>query len=109
MKLFFEICKEFFDLLYLPFVNEIIEDDNIENNIIRQELDEENGYQQEEDTQLIPDFQLIPDVQYRQEKKDIEENIEEDDDDFCSCEFLIQVISIINTRIYKQLNDNKIE
>jgi hypothetical protein len=37
MKLFFEVCKEFFDLLYLPFVSDIIE-----NEIIGEELDELN-------------------------------------------------------------------
>ena len=38
-------------------------------------------------------------------------NIEEKehDEDFCSCEFFIQTLSIINARIYKQLNNNKSE
>ncbi len=121
MKLFFEICKEFFDLLYLPYVSDIIENDIISEDV-DDEFDEEKGYREvehiqeekeEEDYENIQEKQLIPDIQYRQdiqyseEKQDIEENIQEDDEVFCSCEFFRQIVSIINARIYKQLNDNK--
>ena len=121
MKLFFEICKEFFDLLYLPYVSDIIENEIISEDV-DDEFDEEKGYREvvhiqeekeEEDYENIQEKQLIPDIQYRQdiqcreEKQDIEENIQEDDEVFCSCEFLRQLVSIINARIYKQLNDNK--
>jgi len=107
MKLFFEICKEFFDLLYLPFVSDIIE-----NEIIREELDElnkdfdeEKGYQVEQHNLVIQDIQDIQDNQYDGE------NQEEHDDDevVCSCDFLRQILSVINTRIYKFINDNKSE
>ena len=119
MKLFFEIRKEFFDLLYLPYVSDIIENDIISEEV-HDEFDEEKGYREVEDIQeekedneniqekqLIPDIQYTQDIQYSEEKKDIEENIQEDDEVFCSCEFFRQIVSIINARIYKQLNDNK--
>jgi hypothetical protein len=80
MKLFFEVCKEFFDLLYLPFISDIIE-----NEIIKEEFDEEKR---------------------EEEKQDIQQ---EEEQDVCSFEFFIQSLSIINARIYKQLNDNKSE
>jgi hypothetical protein len=129
MKLFFEICKEFFDLLYLPFVSDIIENEIIKDDL-EEELDEEKGYNeetyieergQEEENQDEKDNQDYEYIQYIQEKKDIqnnqyiqkkhdiEENIEEHNEDVCSCEFLIQSLSIINARIYKQLNGNKSE
>jgi hypothetical protein len=124
MKLFFEICKEFFELLYLPVVSDIIENEIIKEEF-HEELDEEKGYkeeqeyqeyehiqneEQENNQQDIPD---IPDIQYKQgnqEKKDIVENLQqEEDDDFCGYELFIKVISFINSRIYKQLNDSKSE
>ena len=105
MKLFFEICKEFFDLLYLPAVSDIIENEIIKDDL-EEELDEEKG------------ATYIEEREEQEEKKDIQENnqdiqekkdIEEEDEDVCSCEFFIQSLSIINARIYKQLNDNKSE
>jgi len=125
MKLFFEICKEFFDMLYLPFVSDIIENEILSNEESNEELDEEKGYK-EDDNQDTQDYeyiqndeqdnrQLIPDIQYNPEKQhdkkdDIEESIE-DDKDFCECgcEFFRQTLSIINARIYKFINDNKME
>jgi len=106
MKLFFEICKEFFDLLYLPFVSDIIE-----NEIIREELDElnkdfdeEKGYQDLEHNLVIQDIQDIQDNQYDGENQE-----EHDDGVVCSCDFLRQTVSFIHTRIYKFINDNKSE
>jgi len=128
MKLFFEICKEFFDLLYLPYVSDVIE-----NEIIREdfdeELDEEKGYKEQtyigereqdnQDEKDNQDYEYIENDEQEnnrekhdiEEKNDIEENIEEKEhyEDFCSCEFFIQTLSIINARIYKQLNNNKSE
>jgi len=108
MKLFFEICKEFFDLLYLPFVSDIIE-----NEIIREELDElnkdfdeEKGYQDLEHNLVIQDIQDIQDNQYDGENQ---EEHDDDDEVVCSCDFLRQILSVINTRIYKFINDNKSE
>jgi hypothetical protein len=109
MKLFFEICKEFFDLLYLPYVSDIIE-----NEIIREdfdeELDEEKGYKEQEnrDDEYIQDEKQEnhEDIQYKQEKQQGKQDIEED---FCRCEFFRQIVSIINARIYKFINDNKME
>jgi hypothetical protein len=127
MKLFFEICKEFFDLLYLPFVSDIIENDIIREDLDNEELDEEKCYKEvsdieEEETHYHDenqDYEYIQnderdnheDIQYNQEKKDIEESIEDDNDDkeICECEFFRQTLSIINARIYKFINDNKSE
>jgi hypothetical protein len=97
MKLFFEICKEFFDLLYLPFVSDIIENDIIREELdeLNKDFDEENGYQVEEDNLVI---------QYDGENQE-----EHDDEVVCSCEFLRQILSVINARIYKFINDNKSE
>jgi bisphosphoglycerate-dependent phosphoglycerate mutase len=126
MKLFFEVCKEFFDLIYLPVVSDIIENEIIKDEF-HEELDEEKGYQEvspyiedneeeQENYEYIQNeerenHQLIPDIQYNQEQEeDVEKNIEqEEDDEFCGYELFIQVISFINARIYKQLNDNKSE
>jgi hypothetical protein len=126
MKLFFEICKEFFDLLYLPFVSDIIENEIIKEEF-EEELDEEKGYkevsyiedireeQKNQDYEYIQEEDNIRHIQNNQEKQDIkdkhdiEENIKEDNEDVCSCEFFIKTLSIINARIYKQLNDNKSE
>ena len=109
MKLFFEICKEFFDLLYLPFVSDIIEDEIIREDF-DQELDEEKGYQDEEENRDVGhnrDIQhnlVIQDNQYDGENQE-----EHDDEVVCSCDFLRQILSVINTRIYKFINDNKSE
>ncbi len=126
MKLFFEICKEFFDLLYLPYVSDIIENDIIKEEL-HEELDEEKGYkevsdieeQENQDYQENQHYEYIQDekqenhedIQYKQEKQRIEykENLEEDNEDFCICEFFVQTLSIINSRIYKFINDNKME
>jgi hypothetical protein len=118
MKLFFEICKEFFDLLYLPFVSDIIENEIIKEEL-DEELDEEKGYNEKSykedncieyngEEQEKKDYEYI---QEKEEKQDIQENIEEKehDEDVCSCEFFIQSLSMINARIYKQLNNNKTE
>jgi hypothetical protein len=112
MKLFFEVCKEFFDLLYLPFVSDIIE-----NEIIGEELyedfDEEKGYQHEEDNRDVQQneyiqpnliIQVIHDNRYDGENKE-----EHDDEVVCECDFLRQILSVINARIYKFINDNKSE
>jgi hypothetical protein len=121
MKLFFEICKEFFDMLYLPFVSDIIENDIIRENLDDEELDEEKGFkeqenrydEQNEDYKYIQDEKQenYQDIQYHREKERIEdkENLEEDDENFCGCEFFRQTLSIINARIYKLINDNKSE
>jgi len=131
MKLFFEICKEFFELLYLPAVSDIIENEIIKDEF-HNELDEEKGYQEvspfiednkeneeyeyiqneeRENNQIVPN---IPDIQYKQEmKKDVDEKIvqheEEPDDEFCGYELFMHVISFINARIFKKINDNKNE
>jgi len=129
MKLFFEICKEFFDLLYLPFVSDIIENEIIREDLDNEELDQEKGYKEEKenlDYEYIENdqqenHQFIPDIQYNhrhhKENKDIEENkhteenkdIEEKeyDEDFCGYEFFRQIISFIHAQIYKQLNDKR--
>lgn len=121
MKLFFEICKEFFDMLYLPFISDIIENEIIREDLDDEELDEEKGYKEDDnqDYEYIQDekeenyqgMQYNQDIQYNQEKQDTEdkENLEEDDENFCECEFFRQTLSIINARIYKLINDNKIE
>jgi hypothetical protein len=126
MKLFFEICKEFFDLLYLPFVSDIIENEIIKEEF-EEELDEEKGFNEKsykEDSYIEESY--IKDIREEQEKKDYEhiqndeqennqyiqekqDNEENNYEDVCSCEFFIQTLSIINARIYKQLNDNKSE
>jgi hypothetical protein len=116
MKLFFEVCKEFFDLLYLPFISDIIENEIIKEEF-EEELDEEKGYkdQENQDDEYIQDEkqqnnQFIPDIQYKQEKQQGKQDIEEDDNEqFCECEFFRQMVSIINARIYKFINDNKME
>lgn len=94
MKLFFEVCKEFFDLLYLPFVSDIIENEIIGEKLdeLNHGFDEEKGYQVEEDNLVI---------QYDGE--------EHDDEVVCECDFLRQILSVINARIYKFINDNKSE
>jgi len=121
MKLFFEICKEFFDLLYLPYVSDIIENEIIREDLDNEELDQEKGYKEDDnqDYYETQDYEYIQnddqdnheDIQYNPEKKDIEESIEEDNDDkeICECEFFRQTLSIINARIYKFINDNKME
>jgi len=126
MKLFFEICKEFFDLLYLPFLSDIIENEILSNEELHEEKgykevsdieEQENQYHDEtQDYEYIQNndqdnhHQLIPDIQYNPEKKDIEESIEDNDDkEICECEFFRQTLSIINARIYKFINDNKNE
>jgi hypothetical protein len=98
MKLFFEVCKEFFDLLYLPFVSDIIEKEIIGEKY-NENLDEEKGYQE---------ASYIEDENYIQEKQDVEKNNNQEED-FCSCDFFRQMVSFINSRIYKQLNNNKSE
>jgi hypothetical protein len=120
MKLFFEICKEFFDLLYLPYVSDIIENEIIREEV-DEELDEEKGFIEEkenEDYQENQHYEYIQDekqenhqdIQYNQEKQQGKQDIEEDDnEEFCECEFFRQMVSIINARIYKFINDNKME
>ena len=117
MKLFFEICKEFFDLLYLPFVSDIIENEIIRDELdeLNKDFDEEKGYpviQENRDLYKNEDIQHNLVIQDNQDNQYDGENQEEHDDDdevVCSCEFLRQILSVINTRIYKFINDNKSE
>lgn len=115
MKLFFEICKEFFDLLYLPFVSDIIENEIIGEELdeLNHDFDEEKGYQHEEDNRNVGQTRDLGQNEYIQHNLVIQydgENQEEHDDEVvCECDFLRQILSVINTRIYKFINDNKSE
>lgn len=78
----FEISKDFFDLMYSPFIEDVLE-----NEVIRKKQDEEKG---------------------RQELSDDEECKE----DICGCNFCHitrQILLFINPEIYKKLNANKID
>jgi hypothetical protein len=84
IKLFFEISKEFFDLMYSPF----IEDDIIENDF------RENLYLSDDD-----------------EEKNILA-IDKEKEIICGCNLCYitrQILLFINPRIYKKLNDNKVD
>jgi len=78
----FEISKDFFDLIYSPFIEDISE-----NEVIREKQDEEKGWQESSDD-------------------------EEWEEDICGCNLCHitrQMILFINPKIYKKLNANKID
>jgi len=78
----FEISKEFFDLMYSPFIGDILE-----NEVIEDKLDEEKGL-----AGLSDD--------------------EEWEEDICGCNLCHitrQLLLFINPKIYKKLNANKSE
>lgn len=78
----FEISNDFFDLMYSPFIEDVLE-----NEVIREKLDEEKGWQEVSDD-------------------------EECDEDICGCNLCHtkhQLILFINPGIYKKLNANKID
>ena len=78
----FNISKDFFDLMYSPFIEDVFE-----NEVIREKLDEEKGWQEVSDE-------------------------EECDEEICGCNLCHttrQLILFINPGIYKKLNANKVD
>lgn len=73
-----EISKDFFDLMYSPFIEDINE-----NEVIRDKLDEENGWKELSD--------------------------DEDEEEICEWNLIRQILLFINPTIYKKLNMNKVD
>ena len=80
IRLFFEISKVFFDLMYSPFIEDIID-----NEIILEKLDEEKGWEElsDDEDEEICDCNL--------------------------CNTTRKILLFINPGIYKKLNANKID
>jgi hypothetical protein len=78
----FKISKDFFDLMYSPFIEDISE-----NEVIREKQDEEKGWQGSSDDEEWEEY-------------------------VCSCNLCHiadKLILFINPKIYKKLNYNKID
>jgi hypothetical protein len=84
IKLFFEISKEFFDLMYSPFIEDtIIENEFRENLYVSDDDEEKNISAIDKEKEIICGCNL--------------------------CHITRKILLFINPRIYKKLNDNKVD
>lgn len=89
----FNISKYFFDLMYSPFIEDVLEND-----VIRVKQDKEKGWQE-----------LSDDEEKGWQELSDDEEWEEDICGYNLCHTTRQLILFINPGIYKKLNANKVD